>query len=192
MTDTGRILATSDAEMGKNGPRPFGLRGKSGHTFVVVLTCGAATAFGLRLVWPDFPAQRHPPQKWEQALGAGLPKGEAAGKKSPRRSKIVGCDRLIHWILIGFLYNGKKIYLFEIPSAVQIPSSYPPCSFAYSVFLSDSGFLSGCTGAGFGIPSGCSPGELSASPRRFLSRGLAACNGCSAGDAGAARCTVPA
>jgi len=34
---------------------------KIGPYVVVVLDCGAATAFGLRLVWPDFHKQRHPP-----------------------------------------------------------------------------------------------------------------------------------
>jgi hypothetical protein len=40
----------------ENPPRPFGLRRKSGHTFVVALDLGLARAFGLRRVWPDFRA----------------------------------------------------------------------------------------------------------------------------------------
>ena len=59
--DTGCILATSDEEMGKWVPslraaaqiRPY---------FVVALGSGVATAFGLRLVWPNFRSQRHPSQ----------------------------------------------------------------------------------------------------------------------------------
>jgi hypothetical protein len=31
-----------------------------GPYFVVILDCGPATAFGFRLVWPDFRPQRRP------------------------------------------------------------------------------------------------------------------------------------
>jgi hypothetical protein len=82
------LRATSDDEMGKIGLSPPasaptrkdrvlgtpGLRRKLGHTFVVILDCGPATAFGLRLVstprtktcprgprfWLDFRPQRCP------------------------------------------------------------------------------------------------------------------------------------
>ena len=59
----------------ENPPRPFGfhpnaqgarvwdpgLRRKSGHTSLPASTVGPATAFGRRLVWPDFRAQRCSP-----------------------------------------------------------------------------------------------------------------------------------
>jgi hypothetical protein len=34
--------------------------GKIGPYFVVALDLGTTKAFGLRLVWPDFPSQRYP------------------------------------------------------------------------------------------------------------------------------------
>jgi len=43
----------------ENRPQPFGLRRKSGHTSLSSLTVDPATAFGFRLVWPDFRPQRH-------------------------------------------------------------------------------------------------------------------------------------
>ena len=45
----------------ENPPRPLGLRRKSGHTSLPASTVGPATAFGRRLVWPDFRAQRCSP-----------------------------------------------------------------------------------------------------------------------------------
>ena len=44
---------------GKLAP-PLRVAAQIGPDFIVILDCGPATAFGLRLVWPDFRPQRRP------------------------------------------------------------------------------------------------------------------------------------
>jgi hypothetical protein len=56
-----------DEEMGKIGPS-LRAAAKIGPYGVVGLDFATTKAFSLRLVWPDFRQQRHPPGQCEQAL----------------------------------------------------------------------------------------------------------------------------
>jgi hypothetical protein len=46
----------------RNWPSALWVAAKIGPYFVAALNGGPATAFGLRLLWPDFLSQRRPPQ----------------------------------------------------------------------------------------------------------------------------------
>ena len=95
-TDTGRILATSDEELGKIGPVPSGCgenRGPQRQVFVagveirpyfiLALGGGPATDCGLGFVWPDFRWQRCRPGSVSRPLvGAQEPLGIAWGKNA--------------------------------------------------------------------------------------------------------------